>query len=156
MAALAHRLMRVHGVSFRDMALISPHRAQNNAILKRLGQMMAEDTTVENTNMKATPLPLVDTVERVQGAEREVILFGMTASDPDHLTSGFLNSPHRLNVAMTRARTKLIVIGSRAFFYAIPDSEAMLEKSCCFKALLRHCEQQKTVFSFSPAHRKKG
>jgi len=116
--------------------------------------MMAD--TVENTDMKDLSLPLVDTVERVQGAERNVILFGMTASDPDHLASAFLNSPHRLNVAMTRARTKLIVIGSRAFFYAIPDSENMLKKNSCFKALLRHCEEQKTVFSFSPAHGKKG
>jgi superfamily I DNA and/or RNA helicase len=76
----------------------------------------------------------------------------MTTSDPNHLTAGFLNSPHRLNLAMTRARTKLIVIGSRAFFYAIPDSENMLEKNNYFKVLLRCCEEQKTVFSFSSSH----
>jgi len=136
MAALAHRLMMFHGLSPDQMALISPHRAQNNAIIKRLGEML-EDR-----------LPLVDTIERVQGAERDVIIFGVTSSDPDHLLSEFLNSPNRLNVAMTRAKTKLIVIGSRAFFSAIPDSEIMLEKNSCFKQLLTHCQKQNAVFHF--------
>ena len=97
-------------------------------------------------------LPLVDTVERVQGAERDVILFGLTASDPDHLLSEFLNSPNRLNVAMTRARTKLIIIGSRAFFSALPDSESMLIKNSCFKQLLTHCREQNAVFQVGSNH----
>jgi len=92
-------------------------------------------------------LPSVDTVERVQGAERDIIIFGITSSDPDHLLSEFLNSPNRLNVAMTRAKTKLIVIGSRAFFSVIPDSEIMLGKNACFKALMDHCEEQDAVCS---------
>jgi predicted RecB family nuclease len=147
MAALAHRLMRVYGVSPHGMALISPHRAQNNAILKRLGDKLAMGD--DSVPRRAPCLPLVDTVERVQGAERDVIFFGMTSSDPDHLYSDFLNSPHRLNVAMTRARTKLIVIGSRAFFSMIPDSEIMLKKNSCFKRLMGHCEEQNAVFHFS-------
>lgn len=136
MASLAHGLIRFYGVSPDQMALISPHRAQNNAIIKKLGEKMPEDL----------PLPCVDTVERVQGAERDVIIFGITSSDPDHLLSEFLNSPNRLNVAMTRAKTKLIVIGSPAFFSVIPDSEVMLEKNCCFKKLMIHCQKQNAVF----------
>jgi superfamily II DNA/RNA helicase len=139
MAALAHELMAKHGLTPDRMALISPHRAQNNAIIKRLGEIMPDPSL----------LPLVDTVERVQGAERDVILFGLTASDPDHLLSEFLNSPNRLNVAMTRARTKLIIIGSRAFFSVMPDSESMLIKNSCFKQLMTHCRERKAVFHFS-------
>ncbi|MFK5951569.1 MAG: DEAD/DEAH box helicase [Desulfobacterium sp.] len=148
MVALAHRLMHVYNIPAHDMALISPHRAQNNAILKRLGAQLARGR--DGMFPGGTPcLPLVDTVERVQGAERDVIFFGMTSSDPDHLNSEFLNSPHRLNVAMTRARTKLIVIGSQAFFSMIPDSETMLIKNSCFKRLMAHCETQDAVFYFS-------
>ncbi|NOX32548.1 MAG: ATP-binding domain-containing protein, partial [Deltaproteobacteria bacterium] len=84
-------------------------------------------------------LPVVDTVERFQGAERDIIIFGITSSDPDHLQSDFLNSPNRLNVAMTRAKNKLIIVGSHAFFNVIPDSETALENNICFKALLNHC-----------------
>ncbi|SMC75387.1 AAA domain-containing protein [Desulfocicer vacuolatum DSM 3385] len=151
MVDLAHRLMHIYGVSPHDMALISPHRAQNNAILKQLGARV----TAHREGSGAMPgnavpcLPLVDTVERVQGAERDVILFGMTASDPDHLAGEFLNSPHRLNVAMTRARTKLIVMGSHAFFSMIPDSESLLIKNSCFKNLKAHCEARGCVFHFT-------
>ena len=139
MAALAHRLIITYGILPDQMALISPHRAQNNAIIKRLGKMLGDDHL---------QLPLVDTIERVQGAERDIIIFGITSSDPDHLLSEFLNSPNRLNVAMTRAKTKLIVIGSMAFFSAIPSLETMLEKNSCFKKLLSHCRKQNAVFHF--------
>ena len=139
MAALAHRLITIHKVSPDQMALISPHRAQNNAIIKKIGAKIPEDIQ----------LPLVDTIERVQGAERDVIIFGITSSDPDHLLSEFLNSPNRLNVAMTRAKSKLIVIGSNAFFSIIPDSESILEKNSCFKQLLTHCQKQNAIFHFS-------
>ena len=138
MAALAGRLITGYGLTADQMALISPHRAQNNLIIKKLGANMSEDQE----------LPLVDTVERVQGAERDIIIFGITTSDPDHLLSEFLNSPNRLNVAMTRAKTKLIVIGSNAFFSIIPDSESILEQNSCFKQLLTHCQKQNTVFYF--------
>ena len=140
MAALARRLILGHGLSPDRMAIITPHRAQNNAILQRLGKIIG--------HQHPPPLPLVDTVERIQGAERDVILFGFTASDPDHLTSEFLNSPNRLNVAMTRARKKLIIMGSQAFFSVIPDSDALLARHCCFKQLLAHCRAQNAVFHF--------
>ncbi|WP_457552783.1 DEAD/DEAH box helicase [Desulfobacula sp.] len=139
MATIAHRLMISNGIFPDQMALISPHRAQNNAIVKKLGEKMPKNMA----------LPLVDTIERVQGAERDIILFGITSSDPDHLLSDFLNSPNRLNVAMTRAKTKLIIIGSKAFFSILPDSENMLKKNSCFKELLAHCQKKNAVFYFS-------
>ena len=141
MAALTGRLILGHGLPPDRMAIITPHRAQNNAILQRLGKILGHHSPA--------PLPLVDTVERIQGAERDIILFGLTASDPDHLTSEFLNSPNRLNVAMTRARKKLVIMGSRAFFSVIPDSDALLAGHCCFKQLLTHCREQNAVFHFS-------
>ena len=141
MAALARRLLLGHGLSPDQMAIITPHRAQNNAIIQRLGKILAD-------HHDPARLPLVDTVERIQGAERDVILFGLTSSDPDHMSSEFLNSPNRLNVAMTRARKKLIIIGSQAFFSFLPDSEALLVRHCCFKQLLAHCRKQHAAFHF--------
>ncbi len=137
MAELARELIISNGLSPDQIALISPHRAQNNAIMEKLGEML------ETKN-----LPVVDTIERIQGAERDIIIFGITSSDPDHLLSEFLNSPNRLNVAMTRAKTKLIIVGSHAFFSVIPESETILEKNSCFKQLLTHCQKQSAVFYF--------
>ena len=144
MAILAHRLISLHGILPDQMALISPHRAQNNAILKTLGDLL-DDTPCDI--IKNLGLPCVDTVERVQGAERDIIIFGITSSDPDHIFSEFLNNPNRLNVAMTRAKTKLIVIGSQAFFSGIPDSETLLVNNACFKTFMRHCQTQDAVFN---------
>jgi superfamily I DNA and/or RNA helicase len=145
------------------MAIITPHRTQNNEILKRLSKMITETGSARKgilsdrgLTSKGFPLPLVDTVERVQGAERDIIFFGLTASDPDHLTSEFLNSPTRLNVAMTRARKKLIIVGSRAFFSVIPQTESLLAKHSCFKQLLSHCRKRDAVFSMEHLHHSSG
>jgi superfamily II DNA/RNA helicase len=154
LAALACRLIYGHGVSTDRMAIITPHRTQNNEILKRLSKMIPEAgltpkgmTPDKVLTPKGFPLPLVDTVERIQGAERDIIFFGLTASDPDFLISEFLNSPNRLNVAMTRARKKLVIVGSKAFFSVIPHTESLLAKNSCFKQLLSHCRKRDAVFS---------
>ncbi len=134
---LAHRLIAEHGLDPDQIALISPHRAQNNAtadcLAKRLGDANAK-------------LPLIDTVERVQGAERDVILYAFTTSDRDYVTSPFLNNPNRFNVAITRARQKLIVVGSQAFFSAIPQSEDALKANRCFKAFYEFCRERESLF----------
>lgn len=58
----------------------------------------------------------VDTVERFQGQEREAVIVSFAVSDNafmDRLGS-FLTYPQRLNVAVTRARTKVILVHSEA------------------------------------------
>ena len=61
---------------------------------------------------------VVDTVERIQGQEREMIIFSMTTSDPFYAAerAEFYFQPNRLNVAITRPRVKRIVIGDPALF----------------------------------------
>ena len=134
---LAHRLIAEHSLDADQIALISPHRAQNNATADRLAKRLGD------ANAK---LPLIDTVERVQGAERDVILYAFTASDLDYVTSPFLNNPNRFNVAITRARQKLIVVGSQAFFFAIPQSEDALKANRCFKAFYEFCRERDSLF----------
>ncbi len=59
----------------------------------------------------------VDTVERFQGQEREAMIVSFVVSDVHFMNrlAGFLAYPQRLNVAVTRARTKVILVHSRAF-----------------------------------------
>lgn len=136
---LACRLMIQYGLEPHRLALISPHRAQNNAIADRLAELLLE-------RGYSRPLPLIDTVERVQGAERDVVLFSFTTSDPDHLMSEFLNNPNRFNVAITRARLKLIVVGSLPFFSAVPNTEIELGANRCFKEFARFCREHESLF----------
>jgi len=136
-ARIACQMITHFAVQPQQIALISPHRAQNNRITAHLSHLL------EGTDHE---LPLIDTVERVQGAERDVIIFGFTTSDRDHATSEFLNNPNRFNVVMTRARKKLIIIGSKVFFTAIPNQEKDLEKNTCFKEFYEHCKKEESLF----------
>ena len=55
-----------------------------------------------------------DTVDKMQGQEREIILFSLTAGDPNYLAdmADFLLNPNKLNVAFSRAKSKLIIVGN--------------------------------------------
>ncbi|MBT7410356.1 MAG: DEAD/DEAH box helicase [Methylococcales bacterium] len=126
---LTQQLMIKHQLNADQIALISPHRAHNNLVAELLKQILTSDAM----------LPLIDTIERVQGAERDVIIFSLVSSNPDHFTE-FLNNPKRFNVAITRARKKLIVLGSHQFFSLLPDSEEGLINNQCFKNFMGYSE----------------
>jgi ATP-dependent RNA/DNA helicase IGHMBP2 len=64
----------------------------------------------------------VNTIDSFQGQERDIIYIGLTRSNSEGVI-GFLSDIRRMNVAMTRAKKKLVVIGdsatlSRSEFYA--------------------------------------
>lgn len=145
-ARLAARLLLDYGLAPERLAILAPHRAQNSAIGQCLAQLLASRCPGE-----PVVLPVIDTVERLQGAERDVVLFSLTTSDPDHLESPFLNNPNRFNVAITRARHKLVVVGSQAFFTRVPRTEAGLLAHRCFTAYYRQCREQRALFELAPS-----
>ena len=55
----------------------------------------------------------VNTVDGFQGQERDVIIISMVRSN-DEGQIGFLRDLRRMNVAITRARMKLIILGDKA------------------------------------------
>jgi DNA replication ATP-dependent helicase Dna2 len=126
------RIVRQSG-SPEDIAVVSPYRAQLRLIrtLVRRGLDAAGITG---------PLPVIDTVERIQGQEREIVVVSLVASDPDHLAgdaAAFFYSGNRLNVTITRARTKLIVVASPLAFTAFPKTLAGLADVERFRRLRR-------------------
>ena len=133
LARIAQHLLCHHHLSKEQLAIISPHRAQNNAINSRLSQLLKSSQDL---------LPLIDTVERIQGAERDVIIFGFTGSDPDQVLGEFLNNPNRFNVVITRARKKLIIVCSETFISAVAQNEQALEANACFKAFFEHISDE--------------
>src|SRR5690606_26953719 len=87
--------------------------------------------------------------ERMQGQEREMILCSLTASDPLFILNlrNFLYQPQRLNVTATRARSKFILIASRAFLATDCIDSSFDEQ----KALLQSLKDRSTVFSWNSA-----
>jgi hypothetical protein len=83
----------------------------------------------------------VDTVERFQGGERELIVVSATVSDRDfaRTESAFLLEPRRLTVAVSRPKRKLVVLASRAIFDLIPGDLDEYERGALWKHMRREC-----------------
>ncbi|OQY45787.1 MAG: hypothetical protein B6240_08375 [Desulfobacteraceae bacterium 4572_87] len=77
-----------------------------------------------NQRMVVSPDLVINTVERIQGQERDVVVVSLTASGEEHIKAekDFLMMPNRMNVSFTRPRTKLIVVGGILHFsvYTFP------------------------------------
>lgn len=54
----------------------------------------------------------IDTVDSYQGKENRIIILSLTRSDPESWSPGFLQTPNRINVAMSRAMDRLLIIGN--------------------------------------------
>ena len=95
------------GVPSNEIAVLAPFRAQ--AATVRRGIRKREDISDEDKkNLVA------DTVDKMQGQEREVIIYSFTAGDPDYITemADFLYKPNKMNVAFSRAKSKLVIVGN--------------------------------------------
>lgn len=81
-----------------DVGIISPYRAQVEILQEEFASI---------------PFVSVNTVDSFQGQERDVIYISLVRSN-ENSDIGFLRDYRRMNVAMTRARKKLIIIGDSA------------------------------------------
>jgi len=100
-AALAARKVRAlldAGVLATQIAVIAPYRAQ----VRLLRDLLADLPGLE-----------IDSVDGFQGREKEAVVVTLVRSNPEG-EIGFLGDVRRTNVAFTRARRKLIVIGDSA------------------------------------------
>lgn len=94
------------GLPASKIAVLAPFRAQAANIKRFL-----RNTSISENNRKEIA---VDTVDKMQGQERDVIIFSMTAGDFDYMIemADFLYNPNKLNVAFSRAIYKLIIVGN--------------------------------------------
>ncbi|WP_337435414.1 AAA domain-containing protein [Prevotella sp.] len=88
-----------------DVGIISPYRAQ----VQLLRKMIRQSERLRPYRRLIT----VNTVDGFQGQERDIILISLVR-DNDGGDIGFLRDLRRMNVAITRARMKLIILGSAA------------------------------------------
>jgi superfamily I DNA and/or RNA helicase len=98
------RLLQMNGLESSEIGVITPYTAQVGIISKAL-----KEQDVHN------PFGVkIDTVDSFQGSEREAIIVSFVRSNSYH-ASGFLEFPEegrrRLNVALTRAKKRLVLIG---------------------------------------------
>lgn len=129
-ADLAARIYEDHQTDFdesRTLGIITPYRSQI-ALIKR---------EIESLGVPVLNRILVDTVERFQGSERDVIIYSFCINYPYQLK--FLSNlteeegvliDRKLNVALTRARKQMFITG-------VPE---LLERNPIYKSLLKLIE----------------
>jgi superfamily I DNA and/or RNA helicase len=97
--------------AYEDWAVILPYRAQvievSHALARRLGGL--------------TTSGHVGTVDSFQGGERDLVVYGFTRSNR-YGKIGFLSELRRINVAITRARRQLVVVGDMPFLCRAQDA----------------------------------
>ena len=113
---------------FPSIAVISPYK-QQVGILKEL--ILHNDVLLAHGDKIS-----VNTIDSFQGQERDVVYISMVRSNSEGQI-GFLSDTRRMNVAMTRARKKLVVIGDSATLSQFPfyaDFIAYAEKVDAYKS----------------------
>lgn len=85
-----------------DIAVITPFRKQVRLLRAKAREVILTEE-----------LPLIDTVERLQGQDVDCIILSFASTDEQYIESirGFLFNPNRLNVMISRAKTKVIIFG---------------------------------------------
>lgn len=121
------------GVPQSEIAVVVPYRAQGREIRSLLRQALPDDEIRRHI--------VVDTVERMQGQERDAVIVSLTTSQASFAAqlAEFFFQPERLNVAVTRARSKLIVVGSRHVLEAQPELAEHQESVAMWRDFLKGC-----------------
>jgi ATP-dependent RNA/DNA helicase IGHMBP2 len=97
------------GVRPEDIAIITPYTAQVRLLREQINNDAVE----------------IGSIDGFQGREKEAVIISLVRSNEDQ-GIGFLRDTRRMNVALTRARRKLIVIGDSATIAGHPFYSGLL------------------------------
>jgi hypothetical protein len=131
-ALLVHRLLveldRANkGKSLLHVAVIAGYSAQVNALDQRL---KATATVLSNLRVE------INTVDAFQGRDADICIYSVTRSN-DRFSLGFQREVRRLNVALSRGRDALVIVGDDQFCRRIETNNP-------FRSVLTHIDQHPT------------
>jgi len=116
------RLLQMEGVDTSDIGVITAYSAQIGEIANALAQERIDN----HRQVK------INTIDSFQGAEKEAIIVSFVRSN-DYSASGFLTFPdegqRRLNVALTRAKKRLVLVGDFDTLGTVSENNSATE-SC--------------------------
>ena len=107
-ADLVNHISSMTHLDMKEIGVISAYKSQVKLIREKLNKYLTNNLVNE----------MVATLDSYQGQERDIIIYSFTKSSKisvKHRRIGFLNELRRLNVAMTRCKKMLILIGDMDF-----------------------------------------
>lgn len=95
------------GLSADNIGILSPFRAQ----MANIRQAIKAECKIKKESRNKI---VVDTIDKMQGQEREVIILSLASGNLSYMTEmgDFLYNSNKLNVAFSRAKSKLIIVGN--------------------------------------------
>lgn len=124
----------------RIVGVVTPHRAQQAMVVAGLAR-----TFGPLGHDPAMIRAAIDTVERFQGQERDVMLASYAVGDPDTVRDEeeFLHSLNRFNVTVSRARAKVLVLLSQELVSHLADDIELVRQSRMLKYFAEeHCSNR--------------
>ena len=115
------------GLPANEIAVLSPFRAQTANVRRYIRRRLE---IIEEDRCQI----VIDTIDKMQGQEKEVIIFSLVSGNLDYMTemAEFLYNANKMNVAFSRAKSKLIIVGNieqinKINFIDYPHIKKMLE-----------------------------
>ncbi|MHA1521209.1 MAG: AAA domain-containing protein [Promethearchaeota archaeon] len=145
-----------------QIGIISGFRAQNTQIGENIRKILKSCSKVKNGSNSSefsgydsleSSFPLIiDTVDRFQGGEREIILYSMVDSNSKAILSPLNEDPRRLNVAISRAKKKIIFVGHGPTLTTVNayDSPSTLRAKKIYQDLITYIRKLGGYISVSP------
>jgi hypothetical protein len=104
------------------VACLTFYRGQEKLIREKLQQLLQKENNVSNFDIKDCAHPVnikLHTVDKFQGHEADIVFLSMVQTTRD----GFMDNPNRVNVAITRAKFQLVIIGKQEYYLKKSQSE---------------------------------
>lgn len=125
----------------KGIGIVTPHRAQQSKLSNKLESLFAHD----DTELQNTIHNCVDTVERFQGQQRDIIMVSFALGDIDMIgqEEEFIMNLNRFNVIVSRARAKVIVFLSEELaYYLANDIDVLNNSKLLSKFANTYCDNQ--------------
>ena len=96
------------------MACLTFYRGQETLLRNKLRRISNEKNNYSNFRIEGKYKINIKlhTVDKFQGQEADIVFLSMVRNQ----TNGFIDNPNRLNVAVTRAKFQLVIIGDYDYF----------------------------------------
>lgn len=124
--------------------VVTPHNAQRSRLRSNIATIQQR---VENPPVDLDNGTQVETVNRFQGGQNDMMIVSATASNPQFIRSesDFLLELNRANVAFSRHKYKLIVVMAESLLSHIPDDPDTYDQSLLWKTLSHDAGEAPTV-----------
>ncbi|KAK4488581.1 hypothetical protein RD792_004347 [Penstemon davidsonii] len=113
LTAKVTKALLLRGIEGQDIGIITPYNSQANLIRGAVSEPVE-----------------IHTIDKYQGRDKDCILvsFVRSCENPRNNTASLLGDWHRINVALTRAKKKLIMVGSCTTLSRVPLLKLLIEK----------------------------